>query len=253
MKFIALTYDYNLGKLSEIGRKWAFDVYKNKDFIFKYSAASYATFLDKNPNKLLHIYTDDINLMFEKMSEYNINQEKIKYIDYSENLKKYSNHLKYSFEILHDFIDYAKSDTDYTVKLDNDLIFHDEIPNIDLNGILVWKYERRVKDGDIRWGEIKICENTINETDFPIYNIGIFGFPVFFERNDVDELLHRMINVNISDVTDVGSNIYHCSEQTANNFIFYKYNYKITESYEFVTHHFDKKENCIKDAEYLKK
>ena len=88
MKFIALTYNYDLTKLSDIGRKWSFDVYKNKEFIFDYSAASYATFIDKNPNSVLHLYTDDIVLMKEKMNQYKINQNNIIYIDYSENLKK---------------------------------------------------------------------------------------------------------------------------------------------------------------------
>jgi hypothetical protein len=46
--------EYN--KLNEIGRFWAKDVYIDKDFIFEYSAASYATFLDKNPNLNLHLY-----------------------------------------------------------------------------------------------------------------------------------------------------------------------------------------------------
>ena len=77
MKFIALTYDYDLGKLSQIGRKWSFDVYKNKNFIFDYSSASYATFIEKNPKQTLHIYTDDIDMMQSKMNEYKERQSSL--------------------------------------------------------------------------------------------------------------------------------------------------------------------------------
>jgi hypothetical protein len=73
MKIITLTFAYDLNKLLEIGRFWSKDVYINKDFIFEYSAASYATFIDKNPNLKLHLYTDDIQLMKEKLSLYEIN------------------------------------------------------------------------------------------------------------------------------------------------------------------------------------
>lgn len=253
MKFIALTYNYNLEKLSEIGRKWANNVYKNNDFIFDYSAASYASFIHKNPNQKLHIYTDNVKLMSEKMSKYNINLENIIYIDYSEKLNSYPSNLEYCFTILHDFIDFAKSNDEYTIKLDNDLIFHNQIPVINEDSILVWKYERIVKDGDVRWGEIKVCDNTVHTINFPIYNIGILGFPPSFQRKEVSDVLNEMIKIDISDVTDVGSKIYHCCEQTANNFIFHKYNYNITECYEFVTHFFDDKKKCIDESKFLLK
>ena len=112
MKFIALNYSYNLDKMSEIGRKWAYDVYKNDDFISEYSAASYATFIDKNKKDVLHLYTDNVNKMIEKLSKYNIDINRIKFIDYTENLKKYENNLKYSFTVLNDFINFSKSDTE---------------------------------------------------------------------------------------------------------------------------------------------
>jgi len=181
MKFIALNYSYDLGKMSEIGRKWAYDVYKNNDFISEYSAASYATFLDKNPNHVLHLYTDNVQNMKEKLSKYNIDHDRIIYIDYSENLKQYGESLKYSFTVLNDFINFAKSDTEYTIKIDNDLIFTDKIELPYLDSVLVWKYERVVKDGDIRWGEIKICNEVLKNTGFKVYNLGIFGLPPSFQ------------------------------------------------------------------------
>jgi hypothetical protein len=251
MKFIALNYNYDLGKMSEIGRKWAYDVYKNNDFILDYSAASYATFIDKNPNETLHLYTDNVIAMKEKMGKYNIEQSRIVYIDYSENLKQYSDDLKYSFTVLNDFINYAKSNTQYTIKLDNDLIFKEKLPDINLNGILVWKYERIVKEGDVRWGEIKICKEVLNNLDFKIYNLGIFGFPPTYEYLEAKNMMDEMISVDISDVTDVDSKIYHCCEQTANNWVFKNHNYNITETHQYVDHLFDKKGECIEKAKYL--
>jgi hypothetical protein len=252
MKYIALTYDYDLSKLSDIGRKWSFDVYKDKNFIFDYSSASYATFIDKNPNSILHLYTDDVQLMKEKMSHYNINQENIVYIDYSENLKKYINNLNYSFDVLNDFINYAKSNTEFTVKIDNDLIFKNELKNINYDSILVWKYERVVSQGDIRWGEIKICQQVLNNINFKIYNLGLFGFPPNFENEEVKDVMNKLTSVDISDVTDVNSKIYHCCEQTANNWVFHKKNYNIIETFDIVDHLFDNKGECINRAKYLK-
>jgi hypothetical protein len=252
MKYIALTYDYDLSKLSDIGRKWSFDVYKDKNFIFDYSSASYATFIDKNPNSILHLYTDDVQLMKEKMSHYNINQENIVYIDYSENLKKYINNLNYSFDVLNDFINYAKSNTEFTVKIDNDLIFKNELKNINYDSILVWKYERVVSQGDIRWGEIKICQQVLNNINFKIYNLGLFGFPPNFENEEVKDIMNKLTSVDISDVTDVNSKIYHCCEQTANNWVFHKKNYNIIETFDIVDHLFDNKGECINRAKHLK-
>lgn len=253
MKYIALNYNYNLDKMSEIGRKWAYDVYKNSDFISEYSSASYATFIDKNKNAILHLYTDDVENMKNKLSKYNIDQDRIIYIDYSEKLKKYDNQLKYSFTILNDFINSEKSETEYTIKIDNDLIFTGEIPSFDETAILVWKHERLVKDGDIRWGEIKICNEVLGFNDFDIYNLGIFGLPVNYEVHEAKNIMDKMVSIDISDVTDVDSKIYHCCEQTANNWVFYKKKYTILETYNYVDHLFDNKGECINRAKYLLK
>jgi hypothetical protein len=256
MKFIALTYDYDLNKLSQIGRKWSFDVYKNKNFIFDYSAASYATFIDKNPKQTLHIYTDDVDMMKNKMNEYNIDQNRVKYIDYKNQLKKYVNNLTYSFQVLNDFLTDEKSNDEYTVKIDNDLIFTDELKiNLEKNSktILVWKYERFVGDGDTRWGEIKICDEILKTTNFKIYNLGVFGYPANYHSDEAKDIMNLMTSIDISDVTDVNSKIYHCSEQTANNWVFHKYDYDVIETYKYCSHYFDNKGECIKKAEYLKK
>lgn len=253
MKVIALTYDYDLGKLAEIGRKWAGAVYGNKDFIFEYSAASYATFIDKNPTRILNLYTDDIELIKTKMSKYKINQDNIIYHDFNEVLNQHKDNLKYSFDILTEFIYHGKSKDDFTVKIDNDLIFTSELPEPNENDVFVWKYERKVYQGDPRMGEIKVAQETLGTTDIPIFNLGVLGLPINYPEQELRDVCNAMINVDISDVTDVDAKIWHCAEQTANNWIFTKYGYNVVETHPYVIHYFDDKHRCILEAKYLLK
>ena len=254
MKVIALTYDYDLGKLADIGRKWAGSVYRGKEFIFDYSAASYATFIDKNPGQILHIYSDDVQLMKQKMNLYKINQDSIEYHDYSPQLEKYKANLRYSFDVLTDFIYFGKSTDDFTVKVDNDLIFHGKLPEPKGNDVFVWKYERLVHQGNPKMGEIKVCEKTIGFTALPIYNLGVLGIPADYPEAELRKTCDDMVSVDISDVCDIsGTKIWHCCEQTANNWIFYTHKYNVVQTYNIVTHYFDNKYNCIIGAKYLLK
>jgi len=254
MRVIALTYNYDLGKLADIGRKWAGNVYRDKEFIFDYSAASYATFVDKNPDKMLHLYTDDVDLMMRKMNLYNINQNNVSYYNYSLNLEKYKINLRYSFDVLTDFIYYAKSKDDFTVKIDNDLIFHNKLPEPKENDVFVWKYERLVRQGNPKMGEIKVIENTIKFLDLPIYNLGVLGIPVDYPEMELRNVCDEMVSIDISDVCDIpNTKIWHCCEQTANNWIFYTHKYNVVQTHNIVTHHFDNKHNCILGAKYLLK
>lgn len=252
MKVIALVYDYDLGKLSNIGRKWANNVYKNKDYIFEYSAACFATFVNKNPKQILDIYTDDIDLIKSKLSKYDISWERIIFWDYNERLKKYGD-LDYSFRVAFEFIQENQSKEEYTIKIDNDMIFLGELPQQpnDCKDVMVWKYEHFVDSGNPLWGEKKACKVGLGETNFPVYNMGLMGLPTTFQSDEGHEAMIKLINVDISDVTDVGSKIYHVCDQTAWNWIFYKYKYNIIQTYNIVKHHFDIKGNCIADAEYL--
>jgi len=62
-----------------------------------------------------------------------------------------------------------------------------------------------------------------------------------------------MIDVDISDITDVNSEIYHCCEQTSHNYIFSKHGLEIQQTHNIVDHNFDNKEKCIEEAKYLLK
>lgn len=254
MKVIALVYNYNFNMLAAIGRHNTKDTYKNKDFIFEYSAACYATFIDKNPVTKLNIYTDDIELLHNKLSKYKINLNNIIFCDYNERLKRYVN-LDYCFRILFDNIKENHSFEEYTVKIDNDMVFLDSIPDMSNNDnrVLVWKKEHYVDTGNPLWGEKKACQIAIGNTHFHVSNIGLLGLPINMQMNEAEEIMNRLVGVDISDVTDVGSKIYHCCEQTAWNWIFHKYNYEIIETYPYVQHHFVDKINCISGAKYLLK
>ncbi len=255
MKVITLTFAYDISKLFEIGRFWAKDVYIDKDFISDYSAASYATFLHTNPDLQLHLYTDDIDLIREKLNQYNVNLKNVVYHDYSEKLKSYEGKLKYSFDILHDFIIEQRSNSEYTVKIDCDLSFRNKIPMMDNTSkdILVWKYERMLFNGDPRMGEIKSSTLSVGNINYKIFNVGLLGIPPTFEIDELDDVYRKMSDVNIMDVSDIKVNSWHCAEQTAKNWIFHKYNYNVIESYNFVNHHFETKKKCIDDAKYLLK
>lgn len=255
MKIITLTFAYDISKLFEIGRFWAKDVYIDKEFIFEYSAASYATFLDKNPNLKLHLYTDDVMLIKEKLNKYNVNLDNVVYYDYSEKIKSYEGKLKYSFDILHDFIMEFKSDKEYTIKIDCDLTFYDKIPNIDDDNkdILVWKYERMLFEGDPRMGEIKSSILSVGDVNYKIFNIGLLGLPASFETNELDSVYRKMVDVDITDVSDLNVKSWHCAEQTAKNWLFHKHNYNVKETYNVVDHNFSVKKKCIDDAKYLLK
>jgi hypothetical protein len=255
MKVITLTFSYDINKLFEIGRFWAKDVYIDKDFIFEYSAASYATFLDKNKELKLHLYTDDVKLIKEKLNKYNVNLNNVIYYDYSEKLMSYQGKLKYSFDILHDFIIESKSNVDYTIKIDCDLTFYDKIPTINdkEKDILVWKYERMLFQGDPKMGEIKSSVLSVGKVDYKIFNVGLLGFPPNFQINELDEIYRKMADVDILDVSDLNVKSWHCAEQTAKNWLFHKYNYNVIETYNIVNHNFSSKKNCINEAKYLLK
>ena len=45
MKIVSLVFNYDLEKQRDSGRLWGKQGYRNKDYIFEYSAASISTFL----------------------------------------------------------------------------------------------------------------------------------------------------------------------------------------------------------------
>jgi hypothetical protein len=254
MKAIALTFDYDLTKMKTNGRFWAEKVYGVEVLnIFKYSAASYATFIKTNPNIPLTIYTNDVDLIKDCLSDYDIDLTNVNYVDYTNQIIE-SKKSPYTFQPIVDLC-YSFKDTDeYILKIDNDLIWHKPIPKIDeKKDILVWKFERYVKDGDPRMGEILVCEKVCGTTNFKEYNIGVLGYPIGYPISEFYEISNQMTMVDIKSVSDLGVNIGHCCEQTAQSWIFHKYNYNIIETHSFVEHLYENKLECVEKAKNLLK
>lgn len=257
MKFAALTFDLSMQKLNDIGRTWGTRIYKEKDFIFEFSAASYATFIAHNPDKDLTIMTDNVSLLNEKLNKYDIDLSNTKVIDWSKEIEEFKKH-KFAFKPLMELISLFKDCGEYTVRLDNDLVCKSKIENDfgDPESVVVWKAEGMVKDGDIRWGERLVCETVFNETNFMRYNIGVLGMPVKFLAHYQEYLdnCEKLINVDITPVSDLGVKMYHVCEQTSYNWLMHKYNFKVKECDNIFDHHFEVKGNCISAAiPYLKK
>jgi len=256
MKFIGLVFSYDIQKMSDnIGRKWAPNVYRNKQFIFKYSAASIASVLYHNPNINYTIYTDDVNLLNEEISKYKVSKESLTLVDWKDNLDQWKTH-RYPFYPLlmlmknNDF----RGKEDF-VKLDNDIICLKpfSVEKMEDNTAFFWKYERIVENGDPRWGEKLICQTVFNTQKIPIFNAGVLAVSKNNHHliDEVIETCEKLSNVNILPVTDVGSPIYHCCEQVAYNWILYKNNIKIFETFEWFDHHFDNKIKCIEEVKEL--
>ena len=254
MRAIALTFNYDLAKMKTNGRFWADEVYGVDVLnIFKYSAASYATFLKTNPKIPLTIYTNDIDLIKSCLLEYDIDLFNVNFIDYTNELIE-SKKSPYTFQPIVDLCYSFKDSTEYIIKIDNDLIWHGEIPTIDINkDVLVWKFERYVKNGDPRMGEILVCEKVCGDTNFKEYNIGVLGYPIGYPFKEFYDVSNEMVLVDITPVSDLGVKIWHCCEQTAQSWIFHKHNYNIIELQPIVEHLYENKLACIEKAKHLLK
>jgi hypothetical protein len=256
MKFIGLVFDYDTKKMSDnIGRKWAPDAYKNKDFIFKYSTASVASVLHHNPNTEYIIYTDDVDLLDREISKYKVSKKSLVLVDWKDNLQDWKNH-KYPFYPLLMLMknNQLRGKEDY-VKLDNDLFCHRpfNLEEMEDDTAYTWKYERIVANGDPRWGEKLICQTVFGTQNIPIFNCGVLGLSKNNHHlvDEVVDVCEQLTNVNILPVTDVGSPIYHCCEQVAYNWIFHSKKIKVMETNYWFDHYFDNKQKCIEASKFL--
>jgi hypothetical protein len=263
MKTISLVFDYNFKKQEESGRIWAKDGYKSKDFIFEYSAASFATFVDKNPKRVHIIDTDDPDMLVKKLKKYKINLDNLDIRDSYDLINQWSSH-HYCFWPLLKHIQYhAKNSLESIVKLDNDLTSLKPLDGFDdFEDVLAWKFERNVKNGRPYWGEKYVCQQALGTDNFLQYNTGVLGISKKYLNivNDFLETTEKLINVDASSVIRYKENlskrskIYATSDQTGVNYVFHKYNLKVIETYDLFNHHcysIDAKHQCIKDAKHL--
>jgi hypothetical protein len=203
------------------------------------------------------IYTDDVSLLDEEICKYKVSKASLTLVDWRNNLDDWKKH-RYSFYPLLMLMKnnqfHGKEDV---IKLDNDLISLRpfDIQEIPENSAFLWKYERLVSEGDVRWGEKLICDTIFNTTKIPIYNCGILGISKNNHHliDEAIEVCDKLTNVNILPVTDVGSPIYHCCEQVAYNWIFHDKKIKVIQAYPWFDHHFDNKIKCLETMRGLLK
>lgn len=260
-KIYSLVFDYQLTKMIASGRHWAPDAYKNKEYIFSYSAASIATFLDKNPHLPYTVYTDDVNLMAEKLDAYKTPTASVSIVDHAAKIQEWTRH-PYCFWPLVEVAMMNHNGEEDALKLDNDLTCLKPIDELlEHRGAIVWKYERKVSEGRDYWGERKAAQVALGTTDFKIYNMGLFGLSKEHQANaaDVATYCDALSKVDISDVhrypeaPGKKASMWSCSEQTAVNYFFHVNGVPIKEGHEFFEHHCYEhgKQKTLEKAEYL--
>jgi len=266
MKTVSLVFELDFKKIEKNGRFWVKQCYKSKDFIFEYSAASFATFLHHNPKRMHVVDTDNVDLLYSKMKKYNVNLSNFFIRNSKELIDEWKNY-DYCFFPMHYHLKYvAENSSESIVKLDNDLTCLQSIDDLDnFDGILAWKFERDVSKGRPYWGEILACNSALGTSDFKEYNTGVLGI----SKNNlhiVDEFIEttrKLISVDISSATAGAkteaarkAKMYSTSAQTAENWVFHNNNLRITETNDYFFHHcysIDAKQECIDSSKHLLK
>jgi len=257
----SLVFDYDLKTVTDSGRHWAKDVYKSKDYIFSYTAASIATFLHHNPKMLYHVFTDDCALILDKLDRYNVSLDFVDTVDLSKEIKEWQSHW-YSFWPLVKIVQMNNDGKGTSLKLDNDLTCLK--PIVDLlqhKGGIAWKRERLCSGGREYWGERKAARVGLGTEDFPIFNMGTLGLSAEYHAaaTDIVGYCEKLIAVDISDVSHfpdspgTKAKVWNASEQTAVNYFMCVNKVPILESYPWVMHHcYEKtKDRVLTEAAYL--
>lgn len=268
-KFYSLVFDYSILTMEKSGRHWAATAYKNKDYIFSYSAASIATILHHNPDIDYLIMTDDVELLKLKLSEYQIPPTSYFRIeDFKDTIDEWKSN-KYCFWPLIKSMDLMVSTYSNAerriVKLDNDLTC---LKPLDFRfysheGSHVWKFERMCSAGREYWGERLSARKAFGTDEFKIYNTGIWSIHPDHSNlaKDIPEMCSVAAGVDISSVSyfpdrpGVKAATWNCADQTSNNYWLHKNKISVLETHEWFVHHcyVTNKEGVFKGAEYLKK
>lgn len=263
MKIYSLIFDYNITKMKETGRPWAETAYKNSDFIFTYSAASIATFLHHNPHLKYEILTDNVNLLSQKISSYNVDTRNLEIVDAKAMIEKWASHWYCFWPLIASFDHQLENSREGVLKLDNDLTCLKPIDELlRYDGAIVWKRERNCKDGREYWGEKYAAYHAFGINDFEIYNTGTWGLSAQYTQlgRAIPSLCEKMISVDVSSVLKfpeaphVKSKVFNTSDQVSNCFFLHDSKIPIVESNNWFEHHcygHDAKKVCIQRAEHL--
>ena len=260
----SLVFDYNINKLQSTGRPWADQAYKNKEFIFQYSAASIATFVHHNPHLQYNVLTDDISLLKTELLQYTkININNVNIIDAAKKISDWTSHW-YCFWPLISVFDDALSTGQNVLKLDNDLTCLKPIDDLlNHDGAIVWKQERLCANGRPYWGESYAARNAFGTDNFFIWNTGTWGLTKKWHDSarEIPTLCQKMLSVDISSVArfperpDIINKTFNTSDQVSNCFFLHKNAVPILESNEWFEHHcygHDAKTMCISRANNLR-
>lgn len=249
--FFQLVFDYSIDKLTDTGRFWSPEAYKNQNHIFDFSVASAVMFLQYNSHLPFVIYTDNIPLYMEKISKYDVSLRNFTIVDISNKLDVWKQH-KYAFNPAMQIVNYHK-DTDYDIiYMDSDLSFKTSFDSyLSFDGMLQGHKEHYVATANPLWGESYACEQALGKTDFWVYDKNVLGFTNKWLKQlstEAIEVQEKLVNVDISGVTDVPGYIYHCCEQTAWSYLIDKYDVPVMETKDTYHQYYTDKFQTINDA-----
>ena len=265
-KIYSLVFDYNIAKMQASGRHWADEAYKSKDYIFTYSAASIATFLEKNSHLLYTVYTDDPDLLAQKVDAYSVPTHNLDIVDATPKIQEWTSH-PYCFWPLIQVADMHYRGEEHALKLDNDLTCLQPIDGI-LRSMgdghaIVWKHERLCSRGRDYWGESYAARNALGTDNFHIYNTGVLGLPMgcHDRAGQIAKYCEKLIEVDISpvhrfpDKPGVVAKVFNTSDQVAVNYFIHEQKLQVTEAHPWFMHHcYEKsKEGVLRSAEHLLK
>jgi len=263
IKIYSLVFDYNLEKMKQTGRPWAEKAYKDKDFIFEYSAASIATFLDKNPHLRYDVLTDDVDLLSAKIERYRVSTSNLYIQDASSLISSWTSHWYCFWPLIQSFDHFASSGSS-VLKLDNDLTCLKPIDDLlSFDGAIVWKKERMCSEGKDYWGEKFAASRAFGTDRFLIYNTGTWGLSSKWiqKAREIPSLCEKLTAVDISSVSRFPespgkfSSVFNTSDQTSNCFFLEKLKIPVIESHLWFDHHcysHEAKKDCIERAKFLK-
>lgn len=263
-KIYSLVFDYQIAKMQSSGRHWADQAYKNKDYIFSYSAASIATFLDKNPHLQYVVYTDDPDLLAQKIDAYAVQTSSLDIVDVTPKIQEWTSH-PYCFWPLIQVADMHYRGEEHALKLDNDLTclrpIDDLLKALDKSVAVVWKHERLCANGRDYWGESYAARHGLGTDNFHIYNTGVLGVPKLAQQQAkrITTYCEKLIAVDISpvhrfpDKPGTVASVFNTSDQVAVNYFIHEAALPVLEAHPWIMHHcYEKsKDRVLADAAYL--
>ena len=264
-KAVSLVFEYDFDKQKTSGRVWGKQGYRSKDFIFEYSAASFSTFAHHNSKFYHEVLTDDRDLLWKKISKYDVDWSYFHIIEDKDLICEWKNH-RYCFYPAMMHLGLYKSEKCQLLKLDNDLECLRPLDSIkNSKDYLFWKFERNVSSGRDYWGESYAARLSFGTDNFPLYNMGVLGFPEGDKSALIDKMIKRGIEMSQVDISSIArfredpairSKIWSCSEQTAYCYVMFEEKLNLTTVEDLIDHHcygHDAKEKCIDRAKFLLK